>query len=84
MSYRRICDNPWLVFLFHPMLETNGCVVVWPIMKDSSTLVEMGGRESRQVYLMGTPSLVKTCSPNVISSTICDSPNVLMGEQESR
>jgi hypothetical protein len=62
----------------------NGCMTVWPRIKHSSTLVETGGRESRYAYLMGTPSEVKQCSPNVLPITIRDSPNVIMGEQESR
>jgi hypothetical protein len=44
----------------------------------------MGEQESQYAYLMFTPSLVRICSPNVLASTICDSPNVQMGEQESR
>jgi hypothetical protein len=72
------------IFVSPNVYPTNGCLVVWPRMKDSSTLMEMIGRESRYVYLMGTPSKVKQCSPNALPITVCDSTNVLMGEQESR
>jgi hypothetical protein len=72
------------IFVSPNVHPTNGCLVVWPRMKDSSTLVEMGGRESQYAYLMVTPSLVKQCSPTVLPITIRDSPNVVMGEQESQ
>jgi hypothetical protein len=65
----------------HP---NNCCVVVWPRMKNDSPLVKMGGQESRWAYLIGTLSLVKECSPNVIFGLLLDPPNVLMGGYKSR
>jgi hypothetical protein len=44
----------------------------------------MGEQESRYAYFVENPSLVEQCSPNALASTIPDSPNVVMGEQESR
>jgi hypothetical protein len=80
-----MCEYLWLRFLFHPMFIQQ--MVVWLCGQEVKILqpnVEMGGRESRQAYLMGTTFLVEQYSPNVLASTTCESPNVEMGERDSR